>query len=362
MRLRPLTVLASLATASLLTVVPLLWTAAAQPPTDPTAPPDPNAIDVEREREYSAADRARRARVVAKVGAAAITVGDIEDQINPQSPFLRDRYRDPAKLREYVDNMVRLELLAAEAERRGYGDHPLVARSTKQNSVQQLIRRVFDERIRPASVPDEDVVAYYEANLEDFRRDEMVRASHLLVASRERAIELIGELTDADTREFRQAAREHSIDTETKLRGGDLRYFNRQGRSPSPNDRPVESALATAAFELGDVGDMTREPVAVGDSWSIVKLTARRPTEERSVEDAEAGIRLRLWRERRQQEINEFVSTLRQQHQPEVNEELIAPIQLEVITPEDRRGFAAHGHGADVEPSASPAPEPTAAE
>src|SRR5687768_15844016 len=105
--------------------------AAAQPgtpePDVPTRPPgQPPA-------QLSAEDRARRAKVVAKIGDVRLTVGEVEDAINAQSPFLRTRYRDPARLQEFVDNMVRFELLAREAERRRYGDNEIVSRSVGQN-------------------------------------------------------------------------------------------------------------------------------------------------------------------------------------------------------------------------------------
>src|SRR5690606_27508016 len=121
----------------------------------PAAQPTPPA-------ELSAEDRARRAKVVAKVGDATITVGDVEDAVNQQSPFLRVRYRDRAKLRELVEGMVRFELLAREAERAEMDDDPEVVRVAKQNAVQQLIRRDFDERITPESIPEADVRAYYD--------------------------------------------------------------------------------------------------------------------------------------------------------------------------------------------------------
>jgi parvulin-like peptidyl-prolyl isomerase len=322
----------------------------AQPPMeDPTAPVDHPEPAV---RNYSPEDLARRAKIVAKVGEATITVGDVEDQINQMAPFMRNRYRDRANLEEFIQGLVRMEILGAEAERRDYGDHPAVQKTTKQNAIQQMIRRNFDDRIRPETIAEEEVRAWYDGHLDEFRRPALVRASHILVDSRERALELIREMSAADNAAFRQAAREHSLDTETKLRGGDLRYFDREGRSPSPRDAAVDPALVAAAFELREVGDVAREPVQLGERWSIVKLTGRREAEERTYEEASEGIRLRLWRETRQSAIDEFVARLRRETPVEIHEERMTPIQLELVSPEDQQGFDPHGnHATELEQS-----------
>src|SRR4030095_5536324 len=52
-----------------------------------------------------------------------ITVGEIEDAIRQESPYLGRRYSDPENLRKLVSDTARFELLAREAERRGYGKH-----------------------------------------------------------------------------------------------------------------------------------------------------------------------------------------------------------------------------------------------
>jgi peptidyl-prolyl cis-trans isomerase C len=302
---------------------------AAQDHPDPT---QPAAVDAGA--PLSPAEQSRRAAVIAKVGEVRITVGEVEDALNAQSPFLRARYRDPAKRAEFVDNMIRFELLAREAVKRHYDRDPEVLRTVKQNAVQTLIRKEFDERITIETIPQADVDAYYASHAGEFNRAEMRRASHILVATREEAERLSGEARSADVRTFRDLAREHSLDVETKLRGGDLRYFTR-ARQPDPATTPSADAevvqeLVDAAFALREVGD-TSAPVQVGDKWSVVKLTGLRPAETRTVADAGPSIRMRLWRERRQKSLDDFVLSLRTRLNPEVHAERVDPIRLDPL-------------------------------
>ena len=305
-------------------------TAAPTSAMDPTSPsptpptPTPPAARTE-------ADEARRARVYATVGDVRITVGRIEDEIAQMSPFLRARYRDPAKLRELADSLVRFELLAREAERDGYGDRQVVQRSVKQAIVQNLIKTEFDERVTRDSITAEEIQAYYDSHQDEFGRPAMVRASHVLLTTREEADALLAEARAADARQFRELARRHSIDTETKLRGGDLRYFTQSGlpAGARDDDTPVDPAIVTAAFALREVGDVVSAPIAVGEHWSLVKLTGRRDAEQRTIEQASEGIRLRLWREKRQRAIDEFVDGLRRTHAPELHPDRMRPIRLD---------------------------------
>ncbi len=321
-------------------------------PTQPTAVPDAGGPP-------SAEEVARRATVLAHVGDVSITVGEVEDAINQQSPFLRTRYRDPAKRAEFVDNMIRFELLAREAQKRHYDRDPEVVRTVQQNSVQALIRKEFDERITVDTIPQADVDAYYTAHSAEFNRPEMRRASHILVATREEADNLVRQAATADVRGFRDLAREHSLDVETKLRGGDLRYFTRQRQADPANtpsqDAEVDQAIVTATFALTEIGD-TSPPVLVAGKWSVIKLTGLRPAETRSVADAGPSIRMRLWRERRQKALDDYVAALRTRLHPEIHEERVDAIHLDALPTgaglpgfpgeDDARGAPARGPAA----------------
>lgn len=320
------------APSAMVTAAPTAMTTAA--PTsamDPTSPSPTAAPTPTPPAARTEADEARRARVYATVGDVRITVGRIEDEIAQMSPFLRTRYRDPAKLRELADSLVRFELLAREAERDGYGDRQVVQRSVKQAIVQNLIKTEFDERVTRDSITAEEIQAYYDSHQDEFGRPAMVRASHVLLTTREEADALLTEARAADARQFRELARRHSIDTETKLRGGDLRYFTQSGlpAGAREDDTPVDPAIVTAAFALREVGDVVSEPIAVGEHWSLVKLTGRRDAEQRTIEQASEGIRLRLWREKRQRAIDEFVDGLRRTHAPELHPDRMRPIRLD---------------------------------
>src|SRR5438270_12425179 len=58
--------------------------------------------------------------VVAEVGDEKITADEVRQRLNETSPFLRARYNTVERKKEFLENMVRNELLAQEAIRQGY--------------------------------------------------------------------------------------------------------------------------------------------------------------------------------------------------------------------------------------------------
>jgi peptidyl-prolyl cis-trans isomerase C len=275
------------------------------------------------------ADVQRRSQALATFKGGQLTVGDLEDAIERQSPLMRSRYNDPKSLKDLYDKTLRFELLAVEAEHRGYANNPSVDQAVKQNAVQALMKADFDDKANADAISKEAVAQYYQDHIGEYVQPAMQRASHILVATEAEAKALLPEAKKADLRAFRQLARDKSIDDATKLRGGDLRYFDQTGKPRDEPDAVVPAPLVKAAFALKNVGDTSPQPIKLPGGYSIVKLTGQRPAISRKVDEVAETIRARLWREQRQKGIEDFVAKLREQAKPEIHAELMDAIKLD---------------------------------
>ncbi len=295
----------------------------------------------------SPADAARLKRRVAKIGSYEIPVGEVEDRINKQSPFLRSRYTDPERRMEFLQNMIRFELLAHSAKQKGYDRDEEVQRQVKQMMVQTLTRREFDERLTAESVTEAEVRAYYESHGDEYNKPEMVRASHILLGEQARGEELLKQAQDAktDNRAFRRLAQDSSEDEGTKSRGGDLRYFPRDG-TREEGDPEVPREVVASAFGLKNVGDVGPRLVKSAKGWHIVKLTGRRDPIHRTVEEVSPQIRNRLWREKRSKSMEDFVANLRSTRRVEINDELLNLVRIN--PPRGHEGEGGEGEGGGV--------------
>jgi peptidyl-prolyl cis-trans isomerase C len=281
------------------------------------------------EETPSSADETRRAKVFATVGSETVTVGELEDEINARSPYARQRFVEAEVLKEFADDQVRNQLFYLGAEKLGYGQDPDVVRFLDQTMVQLFIRKEFEEAVTPDDVPAEDVAKYYDDHPDEFRRPEMRRARHILVASKEEAKDIIAELQTNKNRTFRALAKEKSLDSETKLRGGDLLYFTKDGNLVGKEPpEAVDPTLAKAAFELQKSGDLSK-PLDLGDGkWSVLELTGIRPEKVQTLEQANGAIRRKLWHAEREAALTKLMTDLRTELKPEVYPERMNAIVL----------------------------------
>src|SRR5690349_3899171 len=92
--------------------------------------------------------------VVAKVGDETITADEVRQRLNETSPFLRARYNTLDRKKEFLENLIRNELLAQEAVRQGYDKSPAVKEQMKRAMIQELIKHQLDEKLTGADIAD----------------------------------------------------------------------------------------------------------------------------------------------------------------------------------------------------------------
>lgn len=288
------------------------------------SPSDPNAARVHGLTAEEAG------QPLAVVGSTTITVGQFAEDLASKGSFIRTRYNSPERRREYLDQMIRFELLAQEAERRGYHELPEVARTRKQ----VMIRRFLAERTEqggPESISAEDVRAFYEANPSEYNTPEQVRASHIQCRDRATAQRVLQQLLAApdDLRLHRALAEQHNVDDETRDRFGDLRFFSRPGE-PLGGEPVVPAPVAEAAFRIERIGGFHPEVVQSERGFHVVKLTGRRAAMHRSLEEAERSIRSRLWRQRSEEAVQRLIDELRADADVQENLELLRDVRLDL--------------------------------
>src|SRR5207253_11215668 len=110
--------------------------------------------------------------VVAHVGDEVITADEFKHRIDEQSPFLRSRYSTMERKKELLEALVRNELLAQEAQREGLDKSPAVREATKRAMIQELIKKQLDEKLTGADLPESDLRAFYDQNINDFVKPE----------------------------------------------------------------------------------------------------------------------------------------------------------------------------------------------
>jgi peptidyl-prolyl cis-trans isomerase C len=262
---------------------------------------------------------------LASVDGIVITVGEFQERLNRQSPYVRARYTSLEQKKEFLDSLVRFEVLAEEATRRGFDKDPEVVRTMKQVMIQKLLRDEFETRVTPESITDVEIKAYYDGHQDEFMKPEEVRASAVVVKTRAQADRVAAEAAgDAGktNKGFRDLVTAYTSNDEQKARGGDLRYL-------SSATKDVPKPVIAAAFALANTGDVSGVIDGADGTFWILKQTGRRLALTRTLDDATQTIRNKLYRDKRLDTQKTFIDGLRNQAKIEINEDNLAKVRLD---------------------------------
>ncbi|MBK9030851.1 MAG: peptidyl-prolyl cis-trans isomerase [Myxococcales bacterium] len=291
------------------------------------------------------------ATVLATVDGTTITVGEFQDRLNRQSPYIRARYTSIEQKKEFLDSLVRFEVLAAEAAKRGFDKDPEVVRTMKQVMIQKLLRDEFETKVTPESITEAEIKAYYDAHADEFLKPEEVRASAVVVKTQAQAERVAKEAAgDAGktNKGFRDLVSTYTTNDEQKLRGGDLRYL-------STTTKDVPKPVIAAAFALANTGDVSGVVDAGDGTYWVLKQTGRRKALTRTLEDATQTIRNKLYRDKRLETQKAFVEGLRNAAKVEILEDNLAKVRVDTSL----EGGDPHGDAAPLPDFSQPLPPPT---
>jgi peptidyl-prolyl cis-trans isomerase C len=289
---------------------------------------------------------------LASIDDVVITLGEFQERINRQSPYIRARYTSLEQKKEFLDSLIRFEILAKEAYRRGLDKDPEVVRTMKQVMIQKLMKDEFDAKVTADSVSDAEMKAYYDANLAEYVKPEEVRASAIIVKNKAQADRVAAEAKgDAGktNKGFRDLVTKYSTDEDTKIRGGDLRYF-------AADSKELPHPVVVAAFTLINTGDVSATVDAGNGTFYVLKQTGRRKSMTKGLDDAKPQIRNKLFREKRLDAQKNFIEGLRAKAKIEINDGNLAKVRIDTssVGTDD-------GHGHDTTPPIVPAGRPTPA-
>jgi peptidyl-prolyl cis-trans isomerase C len=294
--------------------------------------------------EMSADEQARRAKIVAHVGARTVTVGDLEDRLALVPRFQLATFGDSpdAIRRKFLNDIVVQDLLlAAGAEDKKLGES-LPTSHQLQRMLSSATLRAVRIQVGPASaISMDDVKRYYEENKGRYDAPERYGIWRILCKTREEALEVLAAAKKEPTpKNYEALARDHSLDKATYLRGGNLGFIGPDGTSNEAGLK-VDPAIPKAAASVKD-GEFVPQPVAEGENFAVVWRRGTIGASKRSVDDAAGQIRDTLWKQRVEAAQKKLNDELRARDVRDVNPDLLRGIDISTadgnIIPRKRPG------------------------
>ena len=173
------------------------------------------------------------------------------------------------------ENLVRMELIAQQAEKDGLTKDPEIASRLELSRINVLQQASAQKYLKEHAPTEAELRAEFEAQIASSPLVEY-HARHILVSSEDVAQKVIEQLKGGA--DFATLAKRLSSDKGSAVKGGDLDWF-------SPNDmvKPFGDALA-----LLKNGEFTKTPVQTQFGWHVIQLLGTRdrtPPSFESVQD-----------------------------------------------------------------------------
>ena len=276
------------------------------------------------------------AQVIAKVGDRTITVGTYAAALEHMDSFDRMRYQSPERRKELLAEMIDVMLLADEARSRGYDKDPLTQQEVREVLRDAMLARAHEGVPAPNEVADAEVRAYYEAHASDFKDPERRRVSAIVLGSEAAARALLDTAARATPAQWGELVRARSIDAQARAANvpadlaGDLGFVAPPGAGQGQGDNPrVPAEVRAAVFEIASVGAVLPRPVKAGDRFYLVRLASKTDPHERSLQEAERMIRVKLSQEKAQAAEARLLDELRGQFPVRIDEEALSQVKVE---------------------------------
>ncbi len=271
---------------------------------------------------------------VATGNGITITADEFKARLDEQSPFIRSRYSTLERKKEFLDNLVRFEVLAKEAERQGLAKDPDVQMTLKKIMVQKLVQKSFGDTEGVKEVPEADIAKYYEEHKADYQRPKRVRLSAIVLtapqgsADRAKKAKVAKDALakiKADEKKnpmaFQQAVTQVSDDAASKAIGGDLQFKTEEELTKAYSK---DVAAAAVALKVGDTSGV----LETSQGFLILKATGQQEELSRTLEQVKPQIANKLYREKKTKDFDEWLKRLKEEAKVQVNDKALEAIPV----------------------------------
>lgn len=236
-------------------------------------------------------------KILAQVGGNPIYQSEVDEIITAYAQ--RGQNFDNEQGRAMVlDQLIGKKLMVLDAKKNLMEHNAEFKAELEKMKNEMLANFNVAKVLEKIEVKEDEIKAYYDENKAQFVRGESVAASHILVASEDKAKEIMAAIESGEV-SFEDAARNNST-CPSGQNGGALGEFTKGQMVPE---------FDKAVFEMA-VGEL-RGPVKTQFGYHIIKLTAKNEASEIPFEQVKGQIANTLLSEKRQKAYDSKINQLK---------------------------------------------------
>lgn len=237
-------------------------------------------------------------KIIANVGPITVKESEVDEFL----ASLGQRgaaYNNPEGRKIILEQIIGNKLLLLDARKNLLETEPEFKAELAKLKEELLINYAGSKIISGVSVSADEVKAYYEENKERLGGAESVNASHILVDSEEKALEILSAIKAGEI-SFEDAAAAHSS-CPSGQRGGNLGDFTRGQMVPE---------FDAAVFAM-QVGEITDAPVKTNFGYHLIKLNSKNEASVPELSEVEEQLTKMLLDEKRRKAYQSRINQLK---------------------------------------------------
>ncbi|MBI5143666.1 MAG: peptidylprolyl isomerase [Candidatus Omnitrophica bacterium] len=251
-------------------------------------------------------------KVLATVSNKSITLKDFKSRIAKLPSYYKNIVEKNRK--RFLDETIMEMLFYEEAVRQSLDRDrevkDVINEARKKILIAKLIKNEVEDKIK---IGEDEAKRFYELHKDDFKSQELWRASHILVATEKEAGDILNELSNGAS--FEELARSRSMDA-TAARGGDVGYF-RMGQLVPDFEK------ACMKLEIGQTSEVVRTQFG----YHIIKLTDKKEPAIEPYEKVKQAIEEELKRKKRSELFDKLVLNLKERYGVKIEEDVFKSLE-----------------------------------
>ena len=256
--------------------------------------------------------------IMARWGKKVITKKDITNRIAALPPEYQARFQTPEQIQEFLDGIIQMQVIGAEAKAQKLDKDPSVAQRIEDTINSILVQEYMKHKMAAVKkATDPEIAAYYESHKGEYIVPAQVQAQHILIsvdgeakpeeiaAAKAKAEGIRKEILAGG--DFGKLAEKYSDDPGSKPRGGDLGFFTKDKMIP-------EFSQVAFSLKKGEVS----EPVKTGYGFHLIKVTETTPEKQMDLQEATPMIQASIENARRDELVEKELDRLRKKYKVKI--------------------------------------------
>jgi peptidyl-prolyl cis-trans isomerase C len=260
----------------------------------------------------AACTKKEQGKTLATVDGEVITMEQFTAELDKIPTNMKMLVVSQSGKRNFLDRLIVKKLLLKEAKKDDIEKNKEFQDRLADIKDQLIIESLLKKKVQlNMNLTDPDLQKYYETNKEQFKREQEIETSQIVLKTEQEAKEVQGKLIKGES--FEDLAKTYSIDPSAKSTGGKIGFHPKGTLIPE---------YEQAAFKLTKVGQLS--PIVKTQlGYHIIRLEGTKPPAYVPFEEVKDFIKQKMGQEKQAEVLEKYIGELKKNAKIAVKEELL---------------------------------------